>query len=79
MASIQEAAVETEAWKADNDAADIAKSIDTLKQNGMEVNELSPEQREAFVEVARKLAPVFVGLVKDQAFFDRTIAFVGKD
>ena len=77
--AIQEAAVETEAWKADNDAADIAKSIDTLKQNGMEVNELSPEQREAFVEVARKLAPVFVGLVKDQAFFDRTIAFVGKD
>ena len=76
--ALQEAAVETEAWKAENDAADISKSIDTLKQNGMEVNELTPEQREAFVAVARKLAPTFVGLVKDQAFFDKTIAFVAK-
>lgn len=75
---LQDAAVETEAWKAENDASDIAKSIDTLKQNGMEVNELTPEQREAFVAVARKLAPTFAGLVKDQAFFDRTIAYVAK-
>lgn len=77
--ALQEAAIETEGWKADNDAADIAKSIDTLKQNGMEVNELTPEQRQAFIEVARKLAQTFAGLVKDQAFFDRTIAFVGKN
>lgn len=77
--ALQEAAVETEAWKAENDAADIAKSIDTLKQNGMEVNELTPEQRQAFIEMAKKLAPTFAGLVKDQAFFDRTVAFVGKN
>jgi tripartite ATP-independent transporter DctP family solute receptor len=77
--ALQEAAIETEAWKAENDATDITKSIDTLKQNGMEVNELTGEERQAFIEVAKKLAPTFAGLVKDQAFFDRTIAFVGKN
>ena len=76
--ALQEAALETEAWKAENDAADIAKSIETLKQNGMEVNELSAEGRKPFVQVAQQLYPTFAGLVKDQAFFDRTVAFVGK-
>lgn len=77
--ALQDAALETEAWKAENDAADIAKSIATLKQKGVEVNELTPEQREAFIAVSRKLSPTFAGLVKDQAFFDRTVAFVGKN
>jgi len=30
------------------------------------------------VEVSKGLYPVFAGLVKDQAFFDKTIAAVGK-
>ncbi len=70
--ALQEAAVETEAWKAENDAADIAASIETLKKNGMEVNELTAEAAQAFRRRAQKLYPTFAGLVKDQAFFDRT-------
>ncbi|KAA0969509.1 DctP family TRAP transporter solute-binding subunit [Aureimonas fodinaquatilis] len=74
--ALNEAAVETEAWKAENDAADIEKSIETLKANGMEVNELTDEQRKAFIDVATSLDAEFSALVKDQAFFDRTRAFV---
>lgn len=74
-ALLAEAADETEAWKAANDAADIEKSIATLKENGMEVNSLTDEQRAAFVAVAKGLYGDFAKLVKDQAFFDRTTAF----
>ena len=44
----------------------------------MEVNELTAEGRKPFVDVAQNLYPTFAGLVKDQAFFDRTIAYVAK-
>ncbi|GLK85902.1 DctP family TRAP transporter solute-binding subunit [Ancylobacter defluvii] len=76
--ALNQAAVETEEWKAKNDAADIAKSIATLEQNGMKMNELTAEQRAAFVAVSKSLYPVFQGLVKDPSFFDRTTAFTGK-
>lgn len=74
-AALAEAVVETEAWKAENDAADIEASIATLKEHGIEVNELTDEQRAAFVAVAETLYGSFSELVKDQAFFDRTTAF----
>lgn len=74
-AILTEAAVETEAWKAQNDAADIEKSIAFLKDNGMEVNALTDAERAAFVAVAESLYGNFAALVKDQAFFDRTTAF----
>lgn len=73
--ALKDAAKETEAWKAANDAADIEKSLATLKQNGMEVNELTDEQRQAFVTVADGLSEKFAALVKDKSFFDRTQAF----
>jgi hypothetical protein len=44
----------------------------------MKVNRLTPEQQAAFVAVAKGLFPTFAGLVKDQAFFDKSVAFVGK-
>ncbi|UHS64439.1 DctP family TRAP transporter solute-binding subunit (plasmid) [Agrobacterium vaccinii] len=75
-AALNDAAKETEAWKAENDNADIAKSIATLKANGVEVNELTDEQRKAFVDVAAGLSDKFSALVKDQSFFDRTHTFV---
>ncbi|OWV82062.1 ABC transporter substrate-binding protein [Rhizobium sp. R634] len=74
-AALNDAAKETEAWKAANDAADIEKSLATLKANGMEVNELTDDQRKAFVDVAAGLEEKFSALVKDQSFFDRTRAF----
>ncbi|KQS85436.1 MULTISPECIES: DctP family TRAP transporter solute-binding subunit [unclassified Rhizobium] len=74
-AALNDAAKETEAWKAENDAADIEKSLATLKANGMEVNELTDDQRKAFVDIAASLEEKFSALVKDQSFFDRTRAF----
>ena len=44
----------------------------------MLVNSLSPEQQKAFVAVSKELFPRFSALVKDPAFFDKTLTFVGK-
>ncbi len=77
--AIEEAAVEAEAWKVENDNATAEKTIAELQGHGMEVNRLTPEQQQAFVAVAKQLYPVFAGLVKDQAFFDKTVAAVGKN
>ncbi|AYM12566.1 DctP family TRAP transporter solute-binding subunit [Agrobacterium tumefaciens] len=74
--ALRDAATETEAWKAQNDAADIDKSLATLKKNGMEVNTLTDDERKAFVAVATGLSAKFSALVKDQAFFDKTQAFL---
>jgi TRAP-type transport system periplasmic protein len=76
--ALQAAAVEAEAWKFANDTADIDKSVEFLKSKGMQVNSLSPDQQKAFVKVSKELFPRFSSLVKDQAFFDKTLTFVGK-
>jgi tripartite ATP-independent transporter DctP family solute receptor len=76
--TIADAAAETEDWKAQNDAAEAENALAELQKRGMIVNTLTPEQKLAFVQVSKDLFPVFAGLVKDQAFFDRTIASVGK-
>jgi TRAP-type transport system periplasmic protein len=76
--ALQSAATEAEAWKFANDSADIGKSIELLKSKGMQVNSLTPDQQKAFVNVSKQLFPRFSSLVKDQAFFDKTLTFVGK-
>jgi TRAP-type transport system periplasmic protein len=76
--AIKQAAVEAETWKVENDAADEGKSIAALTEKGMKVERLTPEQQKAFAAVAKELSPTFAQLVKDQAFFDRTIAAVSK-
>ena len=77
-AAIAEAAVETEAWKVENDAAADDAAIAEIEKNGVAVNTLTPEQQAAFVAVSKELFPVFAELVGDQAFFDNTLAAVGK-
>jgi len=78
QAAIVEAAKEAEAWKVANDAATAQTDIAELEKRGMTVNRLTPAQQQAFVAVSRSLYPVFAGLVKNQAFFDKTLAAVGK-
>jgi len=73
-----DAAKEAEAWKVANDAATAETDIAELKKRGMAVNRLTSEQQQAFVAVSRSLYPVFAGLVKNQVFFDKTLAAVGK-
>lgn len=76
--ALQAAGTEAEAWKFANDTADINRSVEFLRGKGMQVNSLSPEQQKAFVSVSKELFPRFSTLVKDQAFFDKTLSFVGK-
>lgn len=76
--ALQAASVEAEVWKAANDAADANRSVEFLRSKGMLVNSLTPEQQKAFVAVSKELYPRFSILVKDQAFFDKTLSFVGK-
>lgn len=76
--ALQAAGAEAEAWKFANDTADINRSVEFLRGKGMQVNSLSPEQQKAFVSVSKELFPRFSTLVKDPAFFDKTLSFVGK-
>jgi tripartite ATP-independent transporter DctP family solute receptor len=76
--AIGEAATEAEAWKVENDAAAAEAAIAEIEKNGVAVNALTPEQQAAFVAVSKELFPVFAELVGDQAFFDSTLAEVGK-
>lgn len=76
--AIAEAAAEAEVWKVANDAAAAEAAIAEIEQNGVQVNALTPEQQAAFVAVSKELFPVFADLVGDHAFFDRTLAAVGK-
>lgn len=76
--AVQTASAEAEVWKAANDAADANKSVEFLRSKGVQVNSLTVEQQKAFVAVSKELFPRFAALVKDQAFFDKTLVFVGK-
>ena len=75
---ITEAVKEMQAWSADKDKQDESSYIKQLEDNGMAVNELTPEQRDAFIEISKGLYPKFKELVKDDAFFDTSLQFVGK-
>ena len=70
---------EMQQWKIDYDNEEDAKAIQTLKDNGMEVNELTPEGQAKFVEVSKSLyESTFRGLVDNDELFDATLEFVGK-
>jgi tripartite ATP-independent transporter DctP family solute receptor len=77
--ALADATKETQTWSANADKAGEGKSIDFLKEKKMEVNTLTPQQREAFVQISKQLTSKFKALVKDDAFYDTTLKFVGKD
>lgn len=49
-----------------------------LKSKGMETYHLTPAEHAQFVKVAKTLYPRFGELVKDEAFYNKTLQFVGK-
>lgn len=79
QAVLTASAKEIQDWKVKYDATEDGKALDTLKSKGMEVNTLTADQQKAFVTLAKTLYPKFGELVKDAAFFDKTLKFVGKD
>lgn len=76
---LTDTAKEVQGWKLDYDKSEDKKAVDFLKEKKVAVNELTPDQQKQFVDVAKKLYPKFKELVKDDAFFDTVLKFVGKD
>lgn len=77
---ILDTAAEMQQWKIDYDNTEDAKSIETLKQNEMEVNELTEDQKAKFVEVSKGLyESTFKKLVQNDELFQKTLEFVGKN
>lgn len=62
--------------KHDEDGSSTTEAF--LKSKGMETYHLTPEEHARFVNVAKTLYPRFGELVKDSAFYDKTLKFVGK-
>lgn len=75
--ALQEAAEETAEFKAQYDRDEEAEIIEELQnEHGMQVNELSEEQRAEFAEIARDLYPQFEELVGDEEFMNTTLEYV---
>ncbi|MCM3761973.1 DctP family TRAP transporter solute-binding subunit [Alkalihalobacillus oceani] len=76
--AIQEAVEEVQAWKSQQDQKGSEEIIEFLQSEGMEVNELSSEQQQQFVEVSQAAYPTFKELVANDEFFEEVLSFVGK-
>jgi len=77
--AIVAAAMETQAWKVMTDDNQQSKQVAFLKEKGMKVNALTADQQKQFVGIAKGLYPVFKKLVGNEAFFEGTLKFVGKN
>lgn len=75
---LEETTKELQAWKVEYDNEQDQNALDSLVENGMELNEITPEQQKLFVEVSQKLYGGFEELVGDSEFFNKTLEFVGK-
>jgi tripartite ATP-independent transporter DctP family solute receptor len=72
---LQTAATETAQFKTKNDADQAAAQVKAMQQQGMQVNELSPEGLAQFREKARALYPKFADLIGAD-FMNKTTSFV---
>ncbi|MCC8189236.1 MAG: DctP family TRAP transporter solute-binding subunit [Planctomycetes bacterium] len=76
---LREAAAQAQLDKITYDEDGTESTEAFLKEKGMETYRLSPEEHAQFVEVAKSLYPRFGELVQDDAFYAKTLEFVGKN
>jgi tripartite ATP-independent transporter DctP family solute receptor len=69
---------EMQEWKIQYDKESDNAAIETMKEKGMEVNEISAEAQQHFIGISKRLYPKFKTLVTDEDYFLRTLEFVGK-
>ncbi len=62
---------EMQQWKLDYDNEQDEKIIQELADKGMEMNTISEENREKFIEVSKGLYDKFAELVKNDEFFQK--------
>ncbi|WP_018921986.1 DctP family TRAP transporter solute-binding subunit [Salsuginibacillus kocurii] len=76
---IENQSEEMQGWLRDYDNEEVDGMIATLEEEGMEVNEVSSEDQEQFVEISQSQYPEFREVVEDDDYFDEVLEFVGKD
>lgn len=77
--AIRKAGEEVQQWNVDFMAKEDETALQTLLDNGMEYNEVSAEDRQKFVEISKSCYDIFKGLIEDDALFDATAKFCGKE
>lgn len=75
--ALTEAAQATAEFKTEYDREDVETTLASLEDEGVQVNELTPEAQTAFQEAAQKVYPDFKSLVGED-FYETTLDFVGK-
>ena len=70
---------EVQQWNVDMMAEQDQVALKTLTDNGMEANELSDEAKQQFIDISRSCYPKFKELIKDDALFDATAKFTGRE
>lgn len=77
--AIMKAGEEVQQWNVDMMAEQDQVALKTLTDNGMEANELSDEAKRQFIDISRSCYPKFKELIKDDALFDATAKFTGRE
>lgn len=77
--TVREVAQDVAAEQVEQGAADAQDLVDQLEGEGMQITELSAEQRAAFAAEAEKLYPEFESLVGGPEFLETTLEFTGHD
>ncbi|SFO94173.1 DctP family TRAP transporter solute-binding subunit [Salibacterium halotolerans] len=75
---IQNTADEMQQWLREYDTDQTEEMIQTLKDQGMEVNEVSDENQQKFVEISQSQYSSFRDVVGDDEYFNKVLEFVGK-
>lgn len=75
---MQESALEAAEYKGNYDRQEEARMIEELKEKGMEVHELDPEEKEKLKKISLALYPEFEALVGAE-FMQESLKFLGRN
>lgn len=76
---VQNASEEMQSWLREYDNEQEEEMIQSLKDEGMEVNEISGENQEKFAELSEDLYPNFKEVVGDEEYFEEVLEVINKD
>lgn len=74
---LEEAAAETADFKTQHDADEAEKTLATLEEEGVKINELTPEAQEAFQKAAEKVYPELQEAIGTE-FVQSSLEFLGR-
>ena len=77
--AITKAASEVQSWNVEYMANEDQVALKTLTDNGMESNDISDDAKQQFIEISQSCYPKFKELIADDALFDATAKFTGRE